>query len=480
MSFLFSLEDLPAEKNQIHHDEEHRQNNQSENGLFRRQNGQKHHRKSEHDGGNVLIDQVIRHGGIVIGIQFSEENYASAGGAGKHAVHCEKLLLRIGGKQLAGDVSIIIIGNKQTGNAQNQHDSPIVFQHVQADSGDTGDNHDIEKEAADALHKEHVDVLSMDKSAAAEDGDHRADKRGNKDTDKEVKAIQDGAQTGQEIAEGIQDQICNEIGGKNPRHLDTDFIHTAVHGNLVAALDVVHGEGIGMFTAPVDDFVLLFEDIEVHNTADACAEEAQGSDRKPEGFTAGKGVVRFVDVAIVQRLAGSLPEPEGEQNAGGRKEIGDKESGNDRDAHAEHALEKVGGNGGNAGIEDLAPPFGGQLLTGGLEGGSDETDGQSVVGNHFQRLHTVSAEKRGIEQHPFGNGLINNGSNQKKNAAENRRRNQRITKKRYGSLQHIGGKKAQKEDGDQVDTAPYTIVPEILHLQLLSPHWSALRHGNKD
>ena len=76
--------------------------------------------EAEDHGGEILIHQIVRHRGLEVAVDLTQQNNAGAGGAGEHAVHGEELLLSIGREQLPGNVVIVNVGQYQAHHAQNQ------------------------------------------------------------------------------------------------------------------------------------------------------------------------------------------------------------------------------------------------------------------------------------------------------------------------------------------------------------------------
>ena len=79
-----SMEDFGAEEDDVHGQEEDQQNDPGEHGFHRGQGGQQHHGEAEDNGREVLVHQIIRHGGLEVAVDLTQQNHTGGSGAGDH------------------------------------------------------------------------------------------------------------------------------------------------------------------------------------------------------------------------------------------------------------------------------------------------------------------------------------------------------------------------------------------------------------
>ena len=135
----------------------------------------------------------------------------------------------------------------------------------------------------------------------------------------------------------------------------------------------------------------------------------------------------------------------------------------DRDCQTAHTLKKIGGHGGQPGIEDFPDTASCQSASARLEGGGYESQCQRVVGDDFQIVCPVSPEKGRIEQIVSGYAPVPIRNQQQNQSAQHRSGNQGFLKHTECPFQSIGCQKTDQEHCHQVQSAPHTRVPETLH-----------------
>ena len=203
------------------------------------------------------------------------------------------------------------------------------------------------------LHEEVVDPLNQGR------GNH---------AQQEVEAEENGFQRPDKIAQNGHHAVGQQITQTDQHQLHGQLVDAAVHGNLIFALNLLQAEGFTMLilTAPVVLHALPAQDVQMDDTADTGAEEAQRGDGQTEASAAHKAVFLLVDVAVVQCLTGALTETEGQDHACCGEQVLDNQRGNHGNAQTQDALQQVGGHRGDAGIKDLAASMLVEFAAGGL------------------------------------------------------------------------------------------------------------------
>ena len=209
----------------------------------------------------------------------------------------------------------------------------------------------------------------------------------------------------------------------------------------------------------------------MYNATYARAQKAQGRDGKAEALAADKAEVVFKNAAVVERLAGALAVAKGQQDARRREKARDHQSRDYRDAKAEHRLEQICRDGGHACIEYLRGALLGHLCGRGLERRGYETQRKGVICNDLKRLCAVSSEKRGVVHHVAREILVQSRDDDEDAAAQDRGRYQRGLKEFYRLFEYIRRQQAHEQHRRQIQPAPYTIIPEILHSCHLCPYF---------
>ena len=226
------LENLASEQNDVHHSEEENKNDECENRFRGSQRRKEHHREAEDDGGKILIDHIIRGGCFEILINLAKKDSSRACGAREHAVHHEKLLLFIVGKENFGNDTVIDESDDKARRAEDKNNAPIVFEDIETDRCDACHYHHVEEKVAGAGHEEVIGVFLADDLYFSEKVDCEFDERCGKNTDEEVEAVDHRAHTGQEVAETKHDEIREEVCYDDERDLDGHLINAFLHGNL--------------------------------------------------------------------------------------------------------------------------------------------------------------------------------------------------------------------------------------------------------
>ena len=429
------------------------------------QRGKQHHRETENDSGQVLIDQVIRNGRLVFGIDLAEQYHTRAGSTRQHTVHRHKLLLAVAREKLSGNEVVIPISREQTDHAQDEQDVPILLDVVQTDRGDTRDDHQIEEEAAHTVHQERVDVLLFDDARAAQHIQCPLEHGCHQHAEQEVEAEEHRAEAGDKLTKHEHQTVRDHIDTQDDGDLHRHLVDAAVHRNLIGALDLLGGKRRRALLLGNGDLALFLEDVQMDDTADRRAQKAQCRDGQTEAASANKAVFCLVDITVVECLTRSLTEAEGEQNAGGLEEILDDKRRDHRDAHTENGLQKIGRDRRHARIEHLDRTAHTLAAATRAKGGSNESEGEAMVGDDLHRAHTVATEKGGVKQKLVRDQLINDRAKEQQNATQHRGRNKRNTQKSNRFFEQIGNQKAEQQHGDQADKAPDLRVPkiEVLH-----------------
>ena len=128
---------------------------------------------------------------------------------------------------------------------------------------------------------------------------------------------------------------------------------------------------------------------------------------------------------------------EGKQHTGSGEEAFDYSGGNESDAEADHSLKEVGGYGGDAGVQDLGGSLLGHLAAAGFQGRGDEAQSQTVIGEHFQSLCSVSTEESGIIEKPSCDKAVDPCYDKQQDTAQDGSRDQGCLQGLNGFLQHI-------------------------------------------
>lgn len=465
-----ATEDQRAEQDEVHHDEKDDEDDKRQHSLLGCKRSQQHHGKTEHDGGQILVDQVICDRRLVFGVDLAEQNHTRAGRARQHTVHGHKLLLAIAREQFLCDKAVIPIGRKQTDDAQNEQHMPILLDIIEANGGDTGNDHQVEKEAAHTVHEERIDVLLFDDirteqhiQGPFQDGCHQH-------AEQKIEAVEYRAEAGDEHAEQVHQGVRNHINAHDDGDLNGHFINAAVHGDLVGGLDLLGRQRSRALILGNRDLALFLEDVQMDHAADGRTQKAQCGHGQTEAASADKTVLGFINIAVVECLTGSLSEAKGQKDSACCKEILDNKGSDHGHAHAENALKKVGGNRCHARIEHLDGAAHALAAASRAEGGCDKTERQAMIGDDLHGRHAVAAKEGGIKQQLAGGHLVNDRAEQQNHAAQNRGRNQRNTQQLDGFFEQIGNQKAQKQHRDQADKAPDLRVPkiEVFHTPLLA------------
>ena len=181
------------------------------------------------------------------------------------------------------------------------------------------------------------------------------------------------------------------------------------------------------------------------HAADAGAEKTHRSNGETETLAALKTVFRFVNDTVIHGLTTALTKAEGQQHTCCGEEVLDQNGGYKRDAETKNCLQKVGGNCGNTGVEDLNRALAAHLGIGAFESGSNETQCQRVIGDHFQRCHAVSAKEDSIVHYIAGHQFIESGNYHQNQTAQHRCGNQRSLQNRKDTLQRVSSQQTQQE-----------------------------------
>ena len=185
-----------------------------------------------------MVYHVVRRGRFEIAVDLSEQDRTGTCRAREHAVHHEKLLFAVCGEKYLCNDTIVPIGYEESRNGENDHNTPVAFQHAEADRRDSRNDHDVKEEIADACHQKVVDIIPVRQRSFFQKLQYLLDQHGTKNADQEVEAVNDGSHSGKQRAEPENDQIGEQIGDHDECDLDGHFVDAALHGDLVCGLDI--------------------------------------------------------------------------------------------------------------------------------------------------------------------------------------------------------------------------------------------------
>ena len=306
--------------------------------------------EAEDHGREVLVHQVVCNGGLEIAVDFPEKDDTGTGGAGEHAVHSQELLFSVIGEQLPADEVNIDVGTDQTCQAHEQQHSPILADDVHSDGGNAGGDHNVIEEVGGAGQQEVVGIVAVDDVSLLQCVQNGFQYRGSQNAQQEVEAIDGGPHTGQQAAQGEHQQVCQHVSHHNQCDLNGELINAFLHGNLVGAF---HGFSHHAGTLVQNDLALALEIVQMNDTADGGGKEAHGSHGEAEALAAHKTVIHFIDAAVVHGLSGTLAIAKRQQQSGSFQQIGEIPGADDTDDHTQKGLQKVGGDGGQTGVENF-------------------------------------------------------------------------------------------------------------------------------
>ena len=199
------------------------------------------------------------------------------------------------------------------------------------------------------------------------------------------------------------------------------------------------------------------------DTADTGTEKAHGRQGQSKALAACKAELSFIDIAVIHGLPGALSIAKGQQNACRIQQPRHCHCRNQRDGKAHHSLQKIGADGGDAGIEYLRSAFAGKFSPITLQRARNKAQRQGMVGDHFQVSIPFPAEKARFKQLFPGNSLIDHGKNQQQPACQNGGRDQRCFQNLYGFFQRIGNQQTKKQHRKDIEKTPHAIIPKICH-----------------
>ena len=365
------FENFASEKKDIHRNKENEEDSEGKKRFFRCKHCKKHHRKTENDCREVLVNHIVCRGSFEISVDFAKKNGTGTCGSGKHSVHHKELFFGIFWEKGLCDVVVIKIGDEKTDDSEDEHYSPIFFNNGKTDSRNSGNDHYIKEKVACAGKEKVVGIVPLDKVFLFEKAHYFFYKGRGKNAQKEVEAEDERSHSGKELADSVHKEIGYHIGDYDERYLNGHFVNAFLHWNFVFAFDFFVSSVLDRFFR---DDAFSFKNVKVDNAADTCAQKSESGNGESETFSAFKSEVVFIDSAVVHCLTGSLTIAEGEKNARCFKKFRNKEScDDDSDRHSENRLKKIGGNSSDAGIENLDGSFFGNFSVRGFKGGSDKT-----------------------------------------------------------------------------------------------------------
>ena len=260
-----------------------------------------------------MVYQVLARGRAVASVDLAQQDHARARRAREHSEKGEELFVTIGREQLFAYEVDVPEGKYRAEYRKDEQNIPVGGKQGQLNGGNARNDHQIERETADAIHHVVVYDAFLDHFFVVQLIEDRLCGNGEDDAYEEVEAEQRIRERGQQRRKPVHDPEGDRIHGEHERELYGHLVHRGNGGQLVVVF-IVRKSAVPF--RRIDFNVPLFAHyVDINDAADARNEKAECRNGKPEVRAVFKAVLIFVDLAVIERLPGSLTESEGEQDS---------------------------------------------------------------------------------------------------------------------------------------------------------------------